>query len=331
MEITPVTLEGQYVRLAPLSMDHVDDLSTVGLDPELWRWIPFQVTTAAEMAAYIKDAQTAQAAGTALPFATVVRATGKAIGSTRYMNIDRANSRVEIGSTWIAPQFQRSQVNTEAKLLMLRHAFETLGCMRVELKTDAMNRRSRNAIQRIGALQEGIFRNHMRTSSGRIRHSVYFSIIDSEWPRVKADLESKLATTQPRSRRVDTLSESQIEDLHRLYQNEWWTKGRTLEDVRRMLDGSPVIVASADPETGHLIAFARVITDGVYKALILDVIVDESARKTGLGKALMDAITSHPALASVEHFELYCRPELIPFYERWGFKEPDIRFLRMSR
>ncbi len=330
MEVSPVTLEGRHVRLEPLSLAHLDDLSAVGLDPELWRWIPFQVTTPAEMASYIKDALAAQAAGTALPFATVDRTSGKAIGSTRYMNIDRANSRVEIGSTWIARDFQRSAINTEAKLLMLRHAFETLKCMRVELKTDSLNRRSRNAIQRIGARQEGIFRNHMMTHTGRIRHSVYFSILDSEWPRVEAALESKLERGRPGPRQVNTLSESQIEDLHRLYQNEWWTKDRTIEDVRKMLDGTPVIVGFADPKTGRLIAFARVVTDGVYKATILDVIVDSSLRKTGLGKALMDAITAHPMLASVQSFDLYCRAELMPFYERWGFKEnpADIRFMR---
>jgi RimJ/RimL family protein N-acetyltransferase/GNAT superfamily N-acetyltransferase len=333
MEIAPVTLEGRHVRLEPLSMAHVDDLSAIGLDPDLWRWIPFQITTPEEMAGYIRDALAAQQAGSAIPFATIDRQTNKAIGSTRYMNIDRANDRVEIGSTWIAHDFQRSPINTEAKLLMLRHAFETLQCMRVELKTDSMNRRSRNAIQRIGAVQEGIFRNHMRTYTGRIRHSVYFSIIDSEWPQVKAGLESKLANRSQGLHRINTLSESQIEDLYRLYQNEWWTKGRTTEDIRRMLDGSPLIVAFADPQTHRLKAFARVITDGVYKALVLDVIVDQSARKTGLGKALMDAITSHPALAKVQHFELYCKSDMIPFYERWGFKEPapDLRFLRMSR
>jgi RimJ/RimL family protein N-acetyltransferase/GNAT superfamily N-acetyltransferase len=333
MEIAPVTLEGHHVRLEPLSLAHLNDLSEVGLDPDLWRWIPFEITTPEQMAAYIKDALAAQQAGTALPFATIDRATNKAIGSTRYMNIDRPNSRVEIGSTWIAKAFQRSPVNTEAKLLMLRHAFETLKCMRVELKTDSMNRRSRNAIQRIGAKQEGIFRNHMMTYTGRIRHSVYFSIIDSEWPQVKANLESKLAARQPGPSQVSTLSESQIEDLHRLYQNEWWTKDRTLEDVRKMLDGTPVIVAFADPQTGSLIAFARVVTDGVYKATVLDVIVDERSRKTGLGKMLMDAVTSHPALSQVQSFDLYCRPELIPFYERWGFKEnpAEIRYMRVSR
>jgi RimJ/RimL family protein N-acetyltransferase len=193
MKIEPVVLEGFHVRLEPLSQNHHGDLSAVGLGPELWRWIPFQVLTPEDMAGYIRNALDAQAAGTALPFATVDRATGRAIGSTRFMTIDIPNKRVEIGSTWIAPAWQRSAINTEAKYLMLRHAFETLGCMRVELKTDSMNQRSRNAIQRIGAQQEGIFRNHMTTWSGRIRDSVYFSIIDSEWPAVKSDLEAKLA------------------------------------------------------------------------------------------------------------------------------------------
>jgi RimJ/RimL family protein N-acetyltransferase len=288
MEIHPVTLESQHVRLEPLSLAHLDDLCAVGLDPELWRWIPFQITTPAEMASYIKDALTAQQSGTALPFATIDRATNQAIGSTRYMNIDRPNKHVEIGSTWIARAFQRSPVNTEAKLLMLRHAFETLGCMRVELKTDSMNRRSRNAIQRIGARQEGIFRNHMTTYTGRIRHSVYFSILDSEWPQVKANLESKLKHRETGPRRIHTLSEQQIEDLHRLFQ-----KGRTLDDIRKMLDGS-VVVAFADPESDRLIAFARAITDGVYKAVILDVIADDSHRKL-----LMDTIHQH--LGGVEH------------------------------
>jgi len=335
MKIEPVTLEGRHVRLEPLSMSHLDGLTEVGLDPELWRMIPTRVTTRDEMSAYIQSALDAQKSGTALPFATIHRESGKPIGSTRYGNIDTANRRVEIGWTWIAPAFQRSTVNTEAKLLMLRHAFETLGCMRVELKTDSLNRRSRNAIQRIGAVQEGIFRNHMTTWSGRIRHTVYFSILDSEWPRVKAELESKLARAPERStqpRRVDTLSDQQIEDLHRLFQNEWWTTGRTLDDVRTMLDNTRVVVGFADPKTGRLIAFARAITDSVYKALILDVIVDQSARQTGLGKRLMDAIVSHPTLADVKHFELYCRPELLPFYQRWGFSEIDasLRFVRRS-
>ena len=118
------------------------------------------------------------------------KASGQAIGSTRYGNIDRTHHRVEIGWTWVAPAWQRSVVNTEVKYLLLRHAFETLSCIRVELKTDSLNERSRAAILRIGAREEGTFRNHMITSSGRIRHTVYFSIVDSEWPAVRSRLQS---------------------------------------------------------------------------------------------------------------------------------------------
>jgi RimJ/RimL family protein N-acetyltransferase len=140
---------------------------------------------------YIDSALAAQAAGTAIPFATVERASGRVVGSTRFMNIDVANRRVEIGATWIAKPWQRTAINTEAKYLMLRHAFETLGCVRVELKTDALNLRSRAAILRIGAREEGTLRQHMVTWRGRLRDSVYFSILDSEWAGVKGDLEAK--------------------------------------------------------------------------------------------------------------------------------------------
>jgi RimJ/RimL family protein N-acetyltransferase len=193
MDITPVTLEGRHIRLEPLSLAHHAQLCAVGLDEAIWRWNPRgTVRTPQEMRAYIETALEQQAAGESLPFATVEQSSGHAVGSTRFAEIDRANRRVEIGYTWIAPRWQRTAVNTEAKYLMLRHAFEALGCIRVELKTDSLNERSRAAIRRIGAQEEGIFRNHMVTASGRLRHSVYFSIIDSEWPQVKAGLEAKL-------------------------------------------------------------------------------------------------------------------------------------------
>jgi RimJ/RimL family protein N-acetyltransferase len=150
------------------------------------------VRTVDEMAAYLETALREQERGVSLPFAIVEKATGRAIGSTRYGNIDRTHHRLEIGWTWVARNWQRTAMNTEAKYLLLKHAFELLGCMRVELKTDSLNERSRAAILRIGAREEGIFRNHMITASGRIRHSVYFSIIDSEWPAVRARLESML-------------------------------------------------------------------------------------------------------------------------------------------
>ena len=186
------------MRLEPLAETHLDGLAGVGLDEDLWRWIPFPVRTKEEMASYVKTALEERARGVSLPFATVERATGRVIGSTRFGNIDRQNHRVEIGWTWVARPWQRTAVNTEAKYLMMRHAFETLGCMRVELKTDSLNERSRAAILRIGAKQEGIFRNHMVTASGRIRHTVYFSVIDAEWPAVKAGLEAKLQTQAAR-------------------------------------------------------------------------------------------------------------------------------------
>jgi RimJ/RimL family protein N-acetyltransferase len=172
MKVVPVVLEGRHVRLEPLSQAHHADLAAAGLDEELWRWIPVPVRTPEEMSAYVATALEEQARGVSLPFALIEKASGRAIGSTRYGNIDRAHHRVEIGWTWVAPPWQRTAVNTEAKYLLLRHAFETLGCIRVELKTDSLNERSRSAILRIGAREEGTFRNHMITSTGRIRHTV---------------------------------------------------------------------------------------------------------------------------------------------------------------
>src|SRR5260370_3678804 len=192
MVVNPVLLEGVQVRLEPLAKAHLEGLALVGLDEELWRWIPTAVRTREEMAAYIETALSEQEHGASLPFAIVEQATGRTIGSTRYGNIDRTHHREELRWTWVARDWQRTAVNTEAKYLLLNHAFETLGCMRVGLKTDSLNERSRAAILRIGAREEGIFRNHMITASGRMRHSVYFSIIDSEWPAVRARRGSQL-------------------------------------------------------------------------------------------------------------------------------------------
>lgn len=192
MKVSPVTLEGRHVQLEPLSQRHHADLTVVGLDEALWRWIPTPVRTPEEMSAYIETALNEQTRGVSLPFALIEKPRGRAIGSTRYGNIDRTHHRVEIGWTWVAPAWQRTAINTEAKYLLLKHAFETLGCIRVELKTDSLNERSRAAILRIGAREEGTFRNHMIIASGRIRHSVYYSILDSEWPDVKSRLQSTL-------------------------------------------------------------------------------------------------------------------------------------------
>ena len=192
MTLEPVTLFGNVVRLEPLSLSHHQALCEVGLDPELWRLSTSSLNNPDDMRKYIETAAQWQAQGTALPFATIEQSSGRVVGSTRFANIDAANRRGEIGWTWIASPWQRTAVNTEAKYLMLKHAFEELGFIRVELKTDSLNTRSRNAILRIGAKEEGFFRNHMICENGRIRHSVYFSIVDAEWPQVKAALEQKL-------------------------------------------------------------------------------------------------------------------------------------------
>lgn len=189
MDVKPVILEGQVVRLEPLTIEHVAALSKVGLDPELWRLIPISATTPDEMHSYVSLALEEQKKGISLPFVMIDKVSNQVIGSTRYMNIDRANRRLEIGATWISPAYQRTAINTEAKLLLLTHAFEMLGAIRVELKTDALNEKSRKAILRIGATQEGIFRKHLIVPrSGRVRDTVYFSIIDTEWPEKKARL-----------------------------------------------------------------------------------------------------------------------------------------------
>jgi RimJ/RimL family protein N-acetyltransferase len=195
--VVPLTLEGSVVRLEPIRRDHAALFWEVAKDDleDIFRWIPYPMKTQEDFYRLIAIAFKEQERGESVVFATVERSSGRVIGSTRFMNIDRGNRRVEIGSTWIAPAWQRTAVNTEAKYLMLRHAFEVWGCIRVELKTDALNQKSRNAILRIGAKEEGTLRRHLVTWTGRVRDTVYFSILDSEWPDARQRLEAKLVAT----------------------------------------------------------------------------------------------------------------------------------------
>lgn len=190
--LAPVVLEGRHVRLEPLGSDDVERLLPVASDRELWRLTREDCSTVEELRAYVERALAAQGQGTALPFVIVEIESGSAIGSTRFGNYERADRRIEIGWTWIGRPWQRTAVNTEAKLLLLTHAFETLGMRRVELKTDVLNQQSRRAILRLGATEEGIFREHMVTSRGRIRDSIWFSILAREWDAVKARLTAAL-------------------------------------------------------------------------------------------------------------------------------------------
>jgi N-acetyltransferase len=197
MQIGPVTLEGRHVRLEPMSLAHVPALWRVSAYEEIWRYIPYAVHSEDEMRAYVESELAKQQAGLVVRFTTIAKALAKPVGSTSYLNIDRQHRRLEIGGTWITPAWQRSPINTEAKYLQLCHAFETLGCIRVEFKTDSLNTKSRQALARIGAVEEGTFRNHMVMPSGRIRHSVYFSITHEDWPAVKAHLEGLMAAYTP--------------------------------------------------------------------------------------------------------------------------------------
>ena len=192
MKIEPVALAGRHVRLEPLAAGHSGPLARAGLFPELWRLQPSPLATEEDMRAYVRAALDDRDRGSSLPFAIVDPGNGEVIGSTRYMEIAPRHRRLEIGATWITPSRQRSGANTEAKLLLLTHAFETLEAIRVVFKTEASNVQSRRALARIGAVEEGTFRQHLIADSGRRRDMVYFAILDSEWPGVKERLGAML-------------------------------------------------------------------------------------------------------------------------------------------
>jgi len=188
------SLEGAHVRLEPLRPEHASMLWEIAKDhlEGLFQWIPYRLQSLDDFQEFNRQTVEERERGVSVPFATFEHKSNQIVGTTRFMNMDLANRKVEIGSTWVAPRWQRTVVNTEAKYLMLCHAFEVWKCLRVELKTDALNQRSRQAILRLGAKEEGTLRKHMVTWNGRQRDSVYFSILDSEWPEVKEQLEAKL-------------------------------------------------------------------------------------------------------------------------------------------
>ncbi|MFZ5887820.1 MAG: GNAT family N-acetyltransferase [Chloroflexota bacterium] len=200
MIVTPITLIGRHVRLEPMTEAHIPALAEIGVGQSFWDFMLYgKMDSEADMANWVRDILSRAERGTDLPFVAVHLASGRVAGATRYLNITPEHRGLEIGGTWYGLEFQRTVVNTECKYLLLKHAFETLGCIRVQLKTDLRNERSQRAIERIGAVKEGVFRNHMILPDGRIRHSVFYSIIDSEWEGVKKRLEGMLgnAPTPP--------------------------------------------------------------------------------------------------------------------------------------
>ncbi|KAA8740829.1 GNAT family N-acetyltransferase [Pseudomonas koreensis] len=187
------TLQGPRILLRPLQYSDADALLRAAADGELWNLTVTVVPSASTIDSYLKKALDGRDAGTVMPFVIVLKDSGAVIGSTRFWKIDPMNRKLEIGSSWISAHWQKSFVNTEAKFLMLRHAFEVLDCVRVQFTTDENNQKSRNAILRLGAQQEGIVRHERIMPDGRKRNSVRFSIIDDEWPQVRQVLEQKLA------------------------------------------------------------------------------------------------------------------------------------------
>lgn len=194
MEVKSVVLEGRFVRLEPMTFDHVESLAAIGVGQAFWDFMLYgEINTVEDMRDWVADILSRAEKGTDVPFVAVHLDTGRVAGATRYLNISPKDRGLEVGGTWYGPEFQRTVVNTECKYLLLRHAFETLGCIRVQLKTDQRNERSQKAIERLGAVKEGVLRNHMILPDGRFRHSVFYSILDTEWPGVKKRLEEKLA------------------------------------------------------------------------------------------------------------------------------------------
>ena len=193
MDIQRITLTGKHVRLEPLDEKHVPGLAEIGRGHDFWKFMLYgEMKTEADFRYFVDDLLAREKKGTDLPFTVIHLATGRVAGSTRYLNIDRPNRGLEVGGTWYGPEFQRTAVNTECKYLLLTHAFETLKVIRAQIKTDSLNVRSQAAIERIGAVKEGVLRNHMILPDGRIRDSVFYSILDTEWEGVKAKLQEML-------------------------------------------------------------------------------------------------------------------------------------------
>jgi len=194
MNVRPVTLTGKLIRLEPLSLDHVPDLTLVGCDERIWKYMLYgEIHDESGIRRWVEDMLGRQSRGADLPFAVIDLQSGRAIGGTRYIEVRPEHRGLEIGGTWYGVDYQGTGVNKEAKYLLLKHAFETLGCIRVQFKTDVRNLHSCVALEKLGAVKEGVFRNHIIRLDGVVRDSVYYSILDREWLAVKRKLEQRLA------------------------------------------------------------------------------------------------------------------------------------------
>lgn len=193
MEVNPITLVGNFIRLEPLQEAHVPGLEVYGLDDEIWRWMRYgKIRTHSDMLGWVRYQLDLKAKGSDLPFVVITLADNQVVGATRYLNISRQDRSLEIGGTWYGRIFHGTAINPECKYLLLRHAFECLGCVRVQFKADVRNLHSQRAIEKLGAVREGLLRNHMILPDGTIRSSIIYSILADEWSKVKAGLEDRL-------------------------------------------------------------------------------------------------------------------------------------------
>jgi RimJ/RimL family protein N-acetyltransferase len=194
MEVKPVMLTGKYVRLEPMTEEHLPGLTEIGVGQSFWDFMLYgRMDSVEDMRVWVRDIISRSENGTDLPFVVIHLASGRVAGATRYLNITPMDRGLEVGGTWYGTEFQRTAVNTECKFLLLCHAFETLGAIRVQLKTDLRNERSQKAIERLGAKKEGVLRNHMILPNGRYRDSVFYSILDVEWMDVKKNLAEMMS------------------------------------------------------------------------------------------------------------------------------------------
>ena len=194
MEVKPLILQGKHVRLEPMTEAHVPALTEIGVGQDFWDFMLYgRMDSEEDMRGWVMDILARAEKGTDLPLVAIHLESGRVAGAARYLNIIPKDRGLEIGGTWYGPEFQRTALNTECKYLLFKHAFETLKCIRVQLKTDSRNVRSQRAIERIGAVKEGVLRNHMILPDGRYRDSVFYSVLDTEWPGVKVRLEEMLA------------------------------------------------------------------------------------------------------------------------------------------
>lgn len=338
-----VTLEGAHVRLEPLTMEHLDDLCDVGLNPVIWRMAGRAMATREDMQRYIEEAFLPETAGVALPFATIDKATGKAVGSTRYGNIALPHKRLEIGWTWIGKPFQRTHINTEAKYLMLRHAFETLGLNRVELKANAKNEQSRRAMERIGAKYEGVLRRHIILPDGTVRDTVYYSFVRDEWAGVKAALEEALqreysAPTQEESSRI-TVHRADTRHLELLLPlfdgyRQFYKQPSNLEAAeaflteRIMKNESVIFVALlGNKGAGFTQLYPSFSSVTMQRQWILnDLFVDPEFRKTGVADAIMHTAEEFSYADNAKGLVLSTAVDNLPaqaLYEKRGWERDE--------